>query len=122
MTHENFILIVVLLIISISVIALYKKLFKISYLIVLVITALIISMLNLPYVGGLRAFMAEKDILGFIIISIFLPILLEEASLKSSYSHIKENLRAILVVVIPGTLITFIAIGISSKLIFGLSA
>jgi monovalent cation:H+ antiporter, CPA1 family len=111
-----------LLIVSISVIAISKKLLRIPYPIALVITGLIIGLLKLPYLSGLKEFVSQEEIFGFIIISIFLPILLEEASLKLSYSYIKENLKPILLLAVPGTLITFIVVGFSSNLILGLNS
>ncbi|MRY42933.1 hypothetical protein, partial [Parabacteroides distasonis] len=96
MIHENFVLIIMLLIIAISIIAISQKLLKIPYPITLVVIGLLIGLLNLPYATNIRDLISQKDIFGFIIISIFLPILLGEASLKLSYSHIKENLKPII--------------------------
>ncbi len=118
--HEHFILILILLAIAISTTAIAKKI-NVPYPIALVIVGTLIGLA--PFVGldSLKEFIAEDEVFRFAIISIFLPTLLGEATLKFPVSHLIENKKPITALALVGTLLSFISIGFLSNYFLGLS-
>ena len=112
--------ILVLVTIAIAFTAVAKKI-KQPYPILLVVVGLAIGLLPIPQLEGLKDFVAEDEVFGFAIISIFLPALLGETTLKLPFSHLRENAKPILALAIGGTFISFVVIGFTSNLVLGLS-
>ncbi|WP_240877176.1 cation:proton antiporter [Shimazuella soli] len=104
---------ILLLAIATGVTAIAKK-FGIAYPIALVIVGTIVGLFPIPELEELKSFVVEDEIFHFIIISIFLPALLGEATLKLSIRQLKENQRSILSLAILGTLLSFVTVGFLS--------
>jgi monovalent cation:H+ antiporter, CPA1 family len=111
--HHIFELILILVMIAAGITAIAKK-FKKPYPIALVIVGTIIGLVNIPVLEPLKQFITEGEIFNFVIITLFLPALLGEASLKLPFSHLKENKQPILALAFGGTLLSFIIIGFAS--------
>jgi monovalent cation:H+ antiporter, CPA1 family len=111
--HHIFELILILVMIAAGITAIAKK-FKKPYPIALVIVGTIIGLVNIPVLEPLKQFITEGEIFNFVIITLFLPALLGEASLKLPFSHLKENKQPILALAFGGTLLSFIMIGFAS--------
>ncbi|PLT29732.1 cation:proton antiporter [Peribacillus deserti] len=111
--HEVFIQILILLAISISVIAV-SKLAKKPYSIALVIVGLILGVTNIPIIEEAEHFITQSDVFQIIVISLFLPILLGDATLKLPFTHLKEERGPVIALALGGTLISFLLIGLGS--------
>ncbi|MFD2670443.1 Na+/H+ antiporter [Marinicrinis sediminis] len=109
MEHQ-FELILILLAIAAGITALSQKI-KIPYPIALVLGGAAIGLLPIPALDPLKAFFVEDEVFRFAIISIFLPALLGEATLKLPFGHLRENARPILSLAFIGTLISYVAVG-----------
>ena len=118
--NDIMIQLMVLLTVSVGVAAYaYHK--KIPYSIPLVIIGLILGMLDLPVVDESKDFITNSEVFQIFVISIFLPALLGEASLKLPFHHLRENKASILSLAIGGTLITYVVIGFASYYLLGVS-
>jgi monovalent cation:H+ antiporter, CPA1 family len=117
--NEIFIQILILLAISISVIAL-TKLFHKPYSIALVLVGLILGLTEIPYLDEAEHFIVQSNVFQVIIISLFLPILLGDASLKLPFSHLKEEKGPVLALAIGGTFLSFLLIGLGAHFLIGL--
>ncbi|MCF6092612.1 Na+/H+ antiporter [Microaerobacter geothermalis] len=109
--ETQFELVLLLLAIAAGVTAFAKKL-NLPYPIALVIVGAIIGLLPIPGLEELKDFFAEDEVFRFAIISIFLPTLLGEATLKLPFSHLRENRGPILTLALVGTLVSFIVAGL----------
>ncbi|MCS1351828.1 sodium:proton antiporter [Mechercharimyces sp. CAU 1602] len=118
--ENQFELILLLLAIAAAVTAIAKKL-NVVYPIALVIVGTVIGILPIPALEELKDFVAEDEVFRFAVISIFLPALLGEATLKLPFSHLLENKLPILLLAVGGTLISYILIGMLSMEWIGLS-
>ncbi|AGX02578.1 Na+/H+ antiporter (nhe2) [Bacillus sp. NRRL B-14911] len=110
---EVFIQILFLLAISVTVIAI-AKLAKQPYSIALVLVGLILGLTHIPLLEEAEQFITQSNIFQAIIISLFLPILLGDASIKMPFSHVKQVRRPILALAFGGTFLSFIIIGLGS--------
>ncbi len=117
--NEVFIQILLLLGISVTVIAL-AKLIKQPYSIALVLVGLILGSTQLPIIEDAEHFITQSNIFQAIIISLFLPILLGDATLKLPFSHLYKRKKPVLALAFGGTLLSFVIIGFGSFYILGL--
>ena len=117
--NEIFIQILILLAISVTVIAL-AKLANRPYSIALVVVGLILGATEIPYLDEAEHFIAQSEVFQVIIISLFLPILLGDASLKLHYSNLKEEKLPVMALAIGGTLLSFLFIGLGAHYLIGL--
>jgi CPA1 family monovalent cation:H+ antiporter len=108
--HHIFEIGLILVMIAAGVTAIAKK-FNRPYPIALVVVGTIIGLVNIPVLEHLKDFITEGEVFNFVIITLFLPALLGEASLKLPYSHLKENKGPILALAFGGTLLSFLIIG-----------
>lgn len=116
---EIFIQILILLAVSLTVIALAKLLNR-PYSIALVLVGLLLGMTEIPYLEDAEQFIAQSEVFQVIIISLFLPILLGDASLKLNYSHLKEEKLPVIALSVGGTLLSFLFIGLGTHYLIGL--
>lgn len=116
--HYVFELSLILVMIAAGITAIAKKV-KQPYPIALVIVGAIIGLSDIPILEPLKTFITEGEIFNFVIITLFLPALLGEASLKLSYSHLLENKKPILLLAFGGTLLSFLVVGFSSVWLLG---
>lgn len=123
MVHEfNELFIQVLILLSVGVaVTMLANYFKQPYSIALVVVGLIIGLLHLPLLDHAKEFITQSSVFQVVIISIFLPTLLGEATLKLPFSDLYENKKPILFLALIGTFISFILIGSSIYYILGLS-
>lgn len=117
--NNIFILVLILLAISISVIAL-ATLFKQPYSIALVLVGLLLGVTDIPIIEEAEQFITQSHVFQAIIISLFLPILLGDATLKLEFSLLNQQRKPILALAFIGTLLSFILIGLGSYFIIGL--
>lgn len=112
--NEVFIEILILLAISITVIGIAKTINQ-PYTIALVLVGLILGIVNLPVplIDGAEQFITQSGVFQAIIISLFLPILLGDATLKLPFHHLYGQKKAVLGMALGGTFISFIVIGFS---------
>lgn len=118
--HHSLNIAFILLAVAVGVTALAKKIKK-PYPIALVVVGAIIGLVPLPAMDPLKEFVEEGYTFEFIIISLLLPTLLGEASLKLPFSHLRENAKAIGALAVGGTFLTFLIIGAGSYYILDLS-
>ncbi|MEX2104975.1 MAG: cation:proton antiporter, partial [Bacilli bacterium] len=100
--------------------AVAKKLNQ-PYPIALVVVGAIIGLVPIAGLESLKDFVAEDEVFRFAIISIFLPTLLGEATLKLPFTHLKTNQKPILALAFGGTLLSYVLIGFSSNIFLDLS-
>ncbi|WP_407272420.1 cation:proton antiporter [Radiobacillus sp. PE A8.2] len=119
--NEVFIQILILLAISVTVIGIAKK-FKAPYTIALVLVGLFLGIINTPFhiVDEAEAFITQSEVFQAIIISLFLPILLGDATLKLPFHHLYEQKKAVFGMALGGTLLSFVVIGFATHYIIGL--
>ncbi|WP_240903675.1 Na+/H+ antiporter [Chengkuizengella sediminis] len=117
--EQQFELVLLLLAIAAGITAIAKKL-KAPYPIALVIVGAILGLVHIPGLEELKDFIVEDEIFTFVIVSIFLPTLLGEATLKLPFSHLKENKTPILAMALLGTLVTYTVIGFLAVYLLGL--
>ncbi|WP_054939813.1 cation:proton antiporter [Paenibacillus ihuae] len=109
--NDIFIQILILLAISMGVIAIAKKLNQ-PYSIALVVVGLLLSFIHVPILVEAEAFITQSHVFQAIIISLFLPILLGDATLKLPFSHLREQQKPVLALAFGGTLLSFLLIGL----------
>ncbi len=117
--HEAFIQILILLAISVSVIAI-AKLLKEPYSIALVIVGLILGLTEIPYLEDAEYYITQSDVFEATIISLFLPILLGDATLKLSVPHLYKQRKPVVSLAFLGTFVSFICIGAGAYFLLGL--
>jgi monovalent cation:H+ antiporter, CPA1 family len=117
--NETFIQILVLLAISLTVIAI-TKLFKKPYSIALVLVGLVLGLTKTPYLDEAEYFIVQSEVFQVIVISLFLPVLLGDASLKLPFLNLREEKKPILALAIGGTLFSFLLIGYGAHYLIGL--
>ncbi|MGN7764944.1 cation:proton antiporter [Paenibacillus sp. 22594] len=109
---ETFIQVLILLAISIGVIAVAKKVNQ-PYSIALVMVGLFLGLVRVPVLEDAEVFITQSHVFQAIIISLFLPILLGDATLKLPFSHLMEQRKPVLALAFGGTLLSFLIIGLS---------
>lgn len=117
--NATFIQLLILLAISMFVIAGAKKLNQ-PYSIALVIVGLILGISNIPFLEEAETYITQSHVFQAIIISLFLPILLGDATLKLPFSHLREQSKPVLALALGGTFLSFLIIALSSYYILGL--
>jgi CPA1 family monovalent cation:H+ antiporter len=117
--NETFIQILILLAVAIAVTSV-AKLLKQPYSIALVIVGLILGVVHFPGLDHVKEFITQSVVFQVIIISIFLPALLGEATLKLPFSHLKENKKPISALAFAGTFMSFLLISFSGYYILEL--
>jgi monovalent cation:H+ antiporter, CPA1 family len=110
--NETFIQLLILLAISVTVIALSKT-FNKPYSIALVLVGLILGLVDIPFLEEAENYIVQSNVFQAIVISLFLPILLGDASIKLPFSHLNQEKKPVIAMAFGGTLITFIAVGFS---------
>ncbi|MEH7336814.1 sodium:proton antiporter [Neobacillus drentensis] len=118
--HSIFVMALILIMLAAGITAIAKKL-KQPYPIALVIVGAIIGIVDFPVLDPLKYFITEEEVFHFVIVTIFLPALLGEASLKLPYSELLLNKFPILSLSLAGTLISYLIVGFSSYYFLGLS-
>ncbi|OKP90368.1 sodium:proton antiporter [Paenibacillus sp. P32E] len=109
---ETFIQVLILLAISIGVIAVAKKVNQ-PYSIALVMVGLFLGLVRVPVLEDAEVFITQSHVFQAIIISLFLPILLGDATLKLPFSHLMDQRKPVLALAFGGTLLSFLIIGLS---------
>ncbi|GGA47676.1 cation:proton antiporter [Paenibacillus physcomitrellae] len=109
--NSTFIELLVLLAISITVIAVSQKL-KLPYSIALVVVGLVLGLTYIPFLESAKSYITQSHVFQSIIISLFLPILLGDASIKMPVSHLKEQAKPVAALAFGGTLLSFIVIAL----------
>lgn len=118
----NYVMIQLMVLLTVSVaVAAYAYHKKMPYSIPLVIIGVILGMLQLPIVDESKDFITNSEVFQIFVLSIFLPALLGEATLKLPFQHLRENKAPILALAIGGTLITYVVIGFASYYLLGVS-
>ena len=117
----NYIMIQLIVLLTVSVaVSAYAYHKKIPYSLPLVIIGLVLGILNLPIIDESKDFITNSEVFQIFILSIFLPALLGEATLKLPFHHLRENKAPILALAIGGTLITYVVIGFASHYLLGI--
>ncbi|MNL07382.1 Na(+)/H(+) antiporter NhaH [compost metagenome] len=117
--NEIFIQLLILLAVSMFVIAIAKKLNQ-PYSIALVIVGLLLGVTHIPILEEAETYITQTHVFQAIIISLFLPILLGDATLKLPFAHLREQSRPVLALSLGGTLLSFLIIALSSYYVIGL--
>ncbi|MDX1771161.1 MAG: sodium:proton antiporter [Planococcaceae bacterium] len=117
--NEVFIQILILLAISISVIAI-ANLVKQPYSIALVLVGLLLGLTDIPVIDTAEQFITQSSVFQAIIISLFLPILLGDATLKLEFSVLYQQRKPILALALIGTFLSFLIIGFGTLYVIGL--
>jgi CPA1 family monovalent cation:H+ antiporter len=117
--NEVFIQILLLLAISVTVIGI-SKLIKQPYSIALVLVGLFLGATEIPIIEAAEQFITQSNVFQAIIISLFLPILLGDATMKLPFSHLYERKKPILALALGGTLLSFVLIGFGAYSLMGL--
>jgi len=117
--NEVFIQILVLLAVSVGVVAVAKKLNQ-AYSIALVVVGLALGVAHVPFLEEAEAFITQSGVFQAIIISLFLPILLGDATLKLPFSHLMEQRGPVLALAIGGTFLSFLLVGAGAYYALGL--
>ena len=109
--HETILLLVEILL-SASLVAILARRIKIPYSTALVMAGLLISFLE---------FLPKTTLNSDIVLNIFLPILLFESALNTNIKHLKDNLKPIVFLSLPGVLISAFITGGLLVILLGLS-
>jgi monovalent cation:H+ antiporter, CPA1 family len=118
--HHVFIQLLILLAISISVIAIATK-FNTPSSIALVLVGLLLGSIDqIPIIDAAEQFITQSDVFQAIIIALFLPILLGDATLKMPFHDLWKERKTVFSVAFGGTFISFLAIGLSAHYLLGL--
>ncbi|MDQ0196428.1 cation:proton antiporter [Paenibacillus wynnii] len=116
--NEVFIEILILLAVSMGVIAVAKKINQ-PFSIALVVVGLLLGTLNVPFLEQAERFITQSHVFQAIIISLFLPILLGDATLKLPFSHLREQSKPVLALAFGGTLLSYLIIALAVYWILG---
>ncbi|KHE70160.1 sodium:proton antiporter, partial [Halobacillus sp. BBL2006] len=108
--HDAFIQILMLLAISVTVIGI-AKLLKEPYSIALVIVGLLLGLTELPVIEDAEFYITQSEVFQATVISLFLPILLGDATLKLPFHHLYGQKKPVLGLAFVGTFLSFICIG-----------
>ncbi|MBN8234175.1 sodium:proton antiporter [Halobacillus kuroshimensis] len=111
--HDVFIQILILLAISITVIAI-AKLLKEPDSIALVLVGLVLGLTELPVIEEAERYITQSEVFQATIISLFLPILLGDATLKLPFHHLFSEKKTVMGLAFMGTFISAICIGTAS--------
>ncbi|MEH7513960.1 sodium:proton antiporter [Gottfriedia acidiceleris] len=87
--------------------------FNKPYTIFLVIIGLVIGLLNINFLNKIADLFTSSEIFSLIVLGLFLPSLLGEASMKFEYKEIKEYRKEILSLALLGTFLTFVLVAVA---------
>lgn len=109
--HHIFIQLLLLLAVSISVIAIAKKLDQ-PYSIALVLVGLALgSTEEFAILEESEQFITQSEVFHVIVVSLFLPILLGDATLKMPFHELWDEKKSVFSLAFIGTLLSFLLIG-----------
>ncbi|TWT03742.1 sodium:proton antiporter [Planomicrobium sp. CPCC 101079] len=116
-----FIQLLVLMAIAIAVVGVAKKLHQPDT-IALVLVGLFLGIVTLPIplIDHAEEYITQSNVFQAIIISLFLPILLGDATLKLPFHHLYKWKKTVLWMALGGTFLSFIIIGFSAHYLIGL--
>ncbi|WP_085521660.1 cation:proton antiporter [Tuberibacillus sp. Marseille-P3662] len=117
--NEVFIQIILLLSMAIGVTAIAKY-FDLPYTIALVIAGLALGMVHIEPLEKVYDFVNTSSVFQVIIISIFLPVILGEATIKMPFRHLNDNRKPILFLAFGGTFLSYIIVGALMYLVLDL--
>ena len=117
--HDVFIQILLLLAISISVIAI-AKLLKEPDSIALVLVGLVLGLTELPIIEEAESYITQSEVFQATVISLFLPILLGDATLKLPFHHLFSQKKTVFGLAFVGTFISSICIGTAAYFLLDL--
>ncbi|SFJ89807.1 monovalent cation:H+ antiporter, CPA1 family [Halobacillus dabanensis] len=117
--HDVFIQILLLLAISVSVIAI-AKLLKEPDSIALVLVGLVLGLTELPIIEDAERYITQSEVFQATIISLFLPILLGDATLKLPFHHLFSQKKTVLGLAFVGTFVSSICIGTAAYFLLDL--
>lgn len=117
--HATFIQLLILLAVSMFVIAVAKKANQ-PYSIALVVVGLLLGMTNIPFLEEAERYVTQSHVFQAIVISLFLPILLGDATLKLPFSHLREQSKPVLALAFGGTFFSFLVIALFSYYLLNL--
>ncbi|WP_435163031.1 cation:proton antiporter [Paenibacillus glycanilyticus] len=117
--NETLIQLLILLAVSMFVIAIAKKINQ-PYSIALVIVGLILGVTHIPVLEEAESFITQSHVFQSVIISLFLPILLGDATLKLPVDQLKKHSKPVLALAFGGTLLSFLLIAAGSYFWLGL--
>ena len=87
--------------------------FNKPYTIFLVIIGLVIGLLNIDFLDKIADLFTNSETFSLIVLGLFLPSLLGEASMKFEYKEIKKYKNEILSLALLGTFITFVLVAVA---------
>ncbi len=118
---EVFVQILILLAIAISVVGIARKI-KQPDTIALVLVGLILGITSfpIPLINQAEEFITQSSVFQVIIISLFLPILLGDATLKLPFHDLYKQKNTVIGMALGGTFLSFIIIGFSGHYLIGL--
>ncbi|MEH7347741.1 cation:proton antiporter [Gottfriedia acidiceleris] len=87
--------------------------FNKPYTIFLVIIGLVIGLLNINFLNKIADLFTSSEIFSLIVLGLFLPSLLGEASMKFEYKEIKKYRKEILSLALLGTFLTFVLVAVA---------
>ncbi len=118
---EVFIQVLVLLAIAITVVGIARKINQPDT-IALVLVGLLLGTTSFPFpfIDQAEQFITQSEVFQVIIISLFLPILLGDATLKLPFHHLYKRKETVLGLALGGTFISFVLIGFSTHFLLGL--
>ncbi|SFG28648.1 sodium/proton antiporter, CPA1 family [Halobacillus alkaliphilus] len=108
--HDAFIQILILLAISVTVIGI-AKLLKEPYSIALVLVGLVLGLTEFPIIEEAEFYITQSDVFQATVISLFLPILLGDATLKLPFHHLYQQKKPVIGLAFIGTFISWLVIG-----------
>ncbi|MBX0356710.1 sodium:proton antiporter [Halobacillus sp. Nhm2S1] len=108
--HDVFIQILLLLAISVTVIAI-AKLLKEPDSIALVLVGLVLGLTEVPFIEEAESYITQSEVFQATVISLFLPILLGDATLKLPFHHLFSQKKTVLGLAFLGTFISSLSIG-----------
>ncbi|MVO98591.1 cation:proton antiporter [Paenibacillus lutrae] len=117
--NEVFVQLLILLALSMGVIAVAKKINQ-PYSIALVMVGLLLGLIHVPVLEEAEAFITQSNVFQAIIISLFLPILLGDATLKLPFSHLREQSKPVIALAVGGTMLSFLIIALAMYGLLGL--
>lgn len=117
--NETFMQLLILLAVSLFVIAIAKKVRQ-PYSIALVIVGLLLGISRIPFLEEAETFITQSNVFQAIVISLFLPILLGDATLKLPFSSLMEQKKPVLALAFGGTLLSFVIIALAGYYLMGL--
>lgn len=118
---EVFIQVLVLLAIAITVVGIARKINQPDT-IALVLVGLLLGTTSFPFpfIDQAEQFITQSEVFQVIIISLFLPILLGDATLKLPFHQLYKRKETVIGLALGGTFISFVVIGLASHFFLGL--